>query len=116
MKLINARVEIREVSAKWKAQYCHQGKWSTTLNGDTQRIYDKLAQLNVETATPAQVEKIIGNNSWAGDQSCDECGEKVKAVIQLGDEPDYESHTAEVCADCLRKALALMSPVEKSGG
>ena len=38
---------------------------------------------------------------------CD-CGTRSWRVVQFGDEPDYESNTANVCADCLRKALSLI--------
>lgn len=40
---------------------------------------------------------------------CDECQRYVKAVVQVGEELDYESYTARLCLDCVRKAYALAS-------
>lgn len=42
-----------------------------------------------------------------GSLRCAECGQEKDLLIELGEEPDYESQTAVVCADCLRAALAL---------
>lgn len=39
---------------------------------------------------------------------CDECDESVALVCVLGAEPDYESSTANVCKECLLKAIELM--------
>ena len=36
--------------------------------------------------------------------SCGHCGEIAELVL-VGDEPDYESSNAEICAKCLRAAL-----------
>ena len=30
------------------------------------------------------------------------------AIVEIGEEPDYESRTCYVCADCLRAALRLL--------
>ena len=38
---------------------------------------------------------------------CHECGRRNVSVVQLGEPPDYESQTADICIDCLRQALAL---------
>ena len=71
-------------------------------------IHAKLVALDTETATAADVAAIIGNESWVRVEDCSDCGAKyLKSVTQLGEEPDYESQTAYVCDDCLRKALAL---------
>lgn len=60
-----------------------------------------------DTPSPEAVNAVIGNSSWT-DISCDECGKDVYSVIQLGEEPEYESDTASVCLDCLRKAISMM--------
>ena len=39
---------------------------------------------------------------------CYECGYKVDSLVEIGDEPDYESETAYVCQSCLEKALNLI--------
>ncbi len=38
---------------------------------------------------------------------CHECG-NAETVVRLGEEPAYESSTANVCLDCLKKAVALV--------
>ncbi len=38
---------------------------------------------------------------------CDECGEP--AIVLIGQEPDYESATVYLCADCLRQVNELVS-------
>jgi len=38
---------------------------------------------------------------------CHECDARVD-VVQVGQEPDYESATANVCLVCLKKAVALL--------
>mgnify|MGYP001587518420 CR=1 FL=1 len=39
---------------------------------------------------------------------CDECGCDVDLVVQLGEEPDCESNTANVCRECIQKAVDLV--------
>ncbi len=65
---------------------------------------ESLKQLN--PVTKQEVDRIIGNDSWIS-MYCDECGKSVDATIQLGQEPDYDSRTTNVCIECLKKAIAL---------
>lgn len=39
---------------------------------------------------------------------CANCEREVDAVVELGEEPDYESSTARVCEACLVAALAAL--------
>jgi len=39
---------------------------------------------------------------------CDECDKPMKRVVLLGEPINWESATALVCADCLRRALSLI--------
>lgn len=108
MKLIDERHQIREVATRWKQQYCHSdGSWSNLCGGESAGIYDKLIALDPETAVANDVAAIIGNNSWAGPSECHECGETVARTVEIGQPPDYESHTAQLCEKCIRNALAL---------
>jgi hypothetical protein len=101
MKYLSTRNNIRTVAARWEETYRH---W---LNDSTKgKILDQLKALNTETATAKDIFDIIGNWSWTS-ISCDECGDDKDAVIELGQEPDYESATAHVCIDCLQKAMEL---------
>jgi hypothetical protein len=62
-----------------------------------------LRALDVETATAADVNAIIGNNTWAS-LTCDGCGEDKYRILRLGDEPDYEARWQDLCLDCLEDA------------
>ncbi len=114
MKLITQRDVIKTVAARWRAQY-HPFEPSSPLfserNGITvektkREIADELDALNKDTATVADVTAIIGNDSWT-DLKCDECGKYVDAIVQVGEEPDYESYSAKLCKPCVYKALTL---------
>ena len=103
MKLITERTQIREVASRWRLQYPESGKYGK--DPTKQAIANSLSALNVETATADDVFAIIGNTSWCEPQKCNECGDVFDVVIQVGEEPDYESRTATLCIDCLRKAI-----------
>lgn len=98
------RSQVRSVAQRWREQYggaCNHGI-------DKQAIQRRLDALDVETATDADVTKAIGNSSWVGPPKCDECGVTTWDAVELGEPPDYESNTATICIDCLRKAVALV--------
>jgi hypothetical protein len=93
-----------EVAEKWYAQY--HGK---NYSEDKATKYLELCKLDPETATPEDVEKIVGNKSWAELSRCHECGGYFEEVVEIGEPPDYESSTAHICKKCLRKALKLFN-------
>lgn len=106
MRLLDSeREQVQRVADRWKQQYCHGGDWGSLLRGSSHAIYTKLAALP-STATAADVAAIIGNDGWIG-EDCDECGEHT-AIVLLGDEPDHESHTVYLCADCVRRVQQLI--------
>lgn len=70
---------------------------------------DRLQKLDLKTCPPEAVDEAFGNSSWTRMQ-CDECGAHVDWVVELGQEPDYESATACICRSCLNKALLLSFP------
>ena len=73
----------------------------------TERIYVDLFKLDVETATSEQVDEIIGNRGWVR-LSCDCCGATdIPTVVEVGDLPDYESATIQMCERCANKAVQL---------
>lgn len=100
MKLITERTLIRGVADAWARQYPER-------SGDEAEIKRKLISLDKETATSEEIKEIIGNDSWTS-ITCDECGNSVSLVVQVGQEPDYESNTAALCADCLTAAYGRM--------
>lgn len=108
MKLITKRSLIQNVAKKWREHY-QPFCCSVLINGKTkERIAEELDAIDGNTATEKQVVEIIGNGSWTG-LMCNECGCGPDAVIQVGEEPDYESATASLCPTCVEKAALLLA-------
>ncbi len=105
MKLITSRSQILEVADRWKESYFLGGKW--VYGKDKEDIYNNLAALDLKKATERDIEDIIGNNTWASKQGCNECDNSYDEVVQVGEKPDVESNTVELCKSCLEKALNL---------
>ena len=78
-----------------------------------ERIWEQLKGLDPETATAEEVAAIIGNTSWTR-LDCSECGNDDGAVVQLGDEPDYESRTVFVCRACANAAVAMLDEAQRT--
>lgn len=113
MRIIDERHQVKGIAARWKAQYIDQigNNWAFSDGSKAVDIYEQLLALNDDTATAQDVAAIIGNNSWAGPTACHECGQTVARTVEIGQPPDYDSHTAQVCEACLRKALVLIAGV-----
>jgi hypothetical protein len=117
VKLLSERNQVRSVAERWLRQYKrwyrgHGYVWYDWPGdpGRGERIHEGLLALDVETATAADVDAVIGfAKGWVAPESCYECGDRSWDVVQLGEEPEYESHTAYICGSCLRKALGLVS-------
>jgi len=104
MKLVTIRSQIREVSRLWDERY------ASSLNARPKHIEigNKLREIDVETATTKNVEDIIGNKTWIGPNKCDECKNEFDAVIELGEDEDYESRTTYICLNCLNTAAKVL--------
>lgn len=110
MKILYRADKVSGVPAAWKEQYCKNGEWANygSRANDKEEIYKALIACNPLTAEDAN--RIIGNNSWTSD-GCDECGkDDCENLLQLGEEPDWESRTVNICSDCLNKAIELFKP------
>ena len=105
MKTLRERDQARTVAVSWRTQVCRSSYGSYKRN---RKVGDELAALDTETTTAAQIAEIVGHDSWCRPQKCDECDNHSWDVVQLGEDSDYESNTANVCAPCLRKALAML--------
>jgi hypothetical protein len=93
---------IRNVADRWKKRFPNK-----------EEIYNKLLELDLETAMPEAIAEIIGNDSWAK-ITCDQCKRDVKAVVTVGSYPDYDSYTASVCIDCINISKEkLLEAIEK---
>ena len=101
MNLITKSDILKSLPNRYKGQYMtnqqiFDGRWSDD-------IFSLLKSENPLTEDRANE---ILNPSWTS-LKCDECGRQVQAVVQLGEEPDYESATAIICIPCLNEAIAL---------
>lgn len=104
MKLITERSLIKDICDHWKEQY---GRSIAKGKDDKYNIYCKLCALDTDIATKEDIADIIGNDSWVK-VHCDECNKNVATVVVLGEEYDYDSKTAYICPNCLKKALKLL--------
>lgn len=109
MELITIRSQILEVKSRWDKQYQQYQQYKGYGEADKKEIGKKLGQLDLETTSAEEIANIIGNDSWACPQTCNECGISHDNVVRLGEAPDYDSHTATICLSCLKKAIALFS-------
>lgn len=107
-RLLTHRQEIATVAERWKDQYFANGRWGGTDGAFA--IYKKLKALNITKATPADVTKIIGNETWTMIR-CDGCDSYVEKAVQVGATPEYESATTTLCVNCLRDAQQLLRGV-----
>ncbi len=99
--LITQRMVIRELAKRWRKQYPNGGYH------DFKHVQGELDKLDLETVSAQEVNRLIGNDSWTS-LTCDACDKEVLAVVQVGQEPDYESRTASLCAECLGRAVGAM--------
>jgi hypothetical protein len=111
MKLITMKDNAKTAANRWFQAYSSYGDqyWtspSLTTGKTKLQVYNELVTLG-DSPDPDVVDKIIGNSSWTN-CLCHECGNSVQAVVQLGQEPDYDSNTACVCFICLEKAVEII--------
>lgn len=107
MKLITKQQLIESAADRYYQQYS-QYKLETWI--------DHHARITAAT-TEDEIADIIGNRAWTH-IPCDECDTDVDIAVQLGNEPDYDSHTATLCIPCIEKALLLAretGPSQDSG-
>ncbi len=112
MNLITKRQLIDAVANNWKKQYFRNGAWLEGIDPPSKQTYLKLEELKTG-ASEDQIAAIIGNRTWTQNK-CNECGKDCEAVVQLGELPDYDSATANICLACLTEAMELISTVKVS--
>lgn len=118
MRLIqqSERDMIRSVADRWKTQWRHLGykmdarvyHIGSRMDKSRKQILDELQTLDTETCSKKEVDDIIGNESWTRGDTCNECKRPSDILIQVGEEPDYESRTASICPECLKAAMSLI--------
>ena len=105
MKIFDEREQVKRAIRQWIEQYGPVSTYGADNRGRS--VGAELMALDQDTATSAQVNEIIGS-AWVSEYECGECGKKSWRIVEIGQEPDYESATAYLCADCLRSALQLL--------
>lgn len=105
MRVTTRRALVASVAERWKQTYYGSLRgWREVLGGSSYEIYEKLVALDPATATPEEVDAIIGNTSWTGYacSSCDEDADESVTVDGMSDD------CATLCRSCLLAALALL--------
>ena len=105
MELLNERNQVRSVARRWQAMY---GAVISRGNERLSIVLNKLAALDVEIATAADVAGIVGNGSWVSKKICHECRAETWDSVEVGQGPGYSSEKATICGDCLRAAVRLL--------
>ncbi len=103
-KVDSERDMVRTVATRWANQY----KGFPVTHKDKIDVGKALSALNPETATAANVEAIVGNDSWVCPPECIECEARTYEMVHLGEEPGYDARFVRVCRKCLEKALAIL--------
>ena len=101
MKVIKKDYKLDTLLERLKRQFYRDGKWIRNVY-DLESNYSKLAQL--EKLTPELIIEIVGRPIW-DKLLCDECENDVDRLIQVGEELDYYSSTANICLRCLNEAI-----------
>jgi len=107
MKLLDERTQIKQVAARWRAQYS-RGIFAS--DDDKQQIQRQLDALDTDNATTDDVEVIIGNGSWVEPEECGECRDVTWNIVELGDDAENADKRLPVCFLCLCRAVTLVSP------
>lgn len=113
MRMITRKSLAAGAAELWRKQY-YSSQHDVWNYGEGKReTWEALVALG-PNPLPCVVNSIIGNSSWTSCK-CDECGSHVEAVIEVGEEPDYESCTAHLCMPCVYKAYDMIISDERKG-
>jgi hypothetical protein len=113
MKVIDSRERILTVVDRYAYQFRHYLNKTLPpdrLAFDPIKVWEKLRALDLERATPDDIEQIIGNDSWT-QVICDVCSCEVELAVRLEPEngipndPDYP--VLDTCLRCLKRALEM---------
>lgn len=110
--VLHRRDVIRGVRDRWLRQYQSYADGSVLGWGDKRttagEVRHRLGELDLETATPEDVDGAIQTTGWAN-LRCDSCGENFETLVRIGEEPDYEARWQDLCAGCLQEAINLLT-------
>lgn len=108
MKLITHRDVLRLTPSRFHHQYEGYPSTFRLIDGtNPHEITKQLESLDCETSTREDIVRIIGSD-WT-QLTCDDCKATMWDGVEFGSEPDYESNTAVLCFDCVRKAMEIVN-------
>jgi hypothetical protein len=100
---------VAGVAERWVKQYATainipaggdvRYEWTTDCVGNAGDIHTALTTLDPQTATPADVAKIIGNGGWTT-VWCDVCGQLVGEWMDVIRDLEYEGEEPQVTTIC----------------
>lgn len=69
-----------------------------------------LRAVDPDTVTVETLDGIYARHGRKGSVglTCDECQQPARALVHLGDPPDFDSRWVDVCSACLARALDLI--------
>jgi len=107
MVRVTERDMIRRVAERWKDQYFHRrgGKWGGLMHNDPEVIYNRLAALDVENATPQDIDDAGANISWISGW-CSFCNLPTRDYVD--NEKRWDAW-ATICRRCAEKVATLFS-------
>lgn len=101
MDLLTRHSMAQIASQRWDQQY------NRSVDSHKIAIGARLRNLSLPV-DPDVVDLIVGNTSWTSIGICHECRKEPDALIQIGETQDYDSSTANVCLDCIRRAAEML--------
>lgn len=111
MKTITRKTLAATAAERWKEQYSNSLDWEVFRHSQPRRdTYNELLALG-PNPSPNDIDETIGNDSWTSVPRCSECSSRPDCVVEIGEEPDYESSTAWMCRKCLRAAIEELGTV-----
>lgn len=78
--------------------------------GNSAQIHKQLVMLG-DSPSVESIEAMMPG--WTR-LTCDDCGQDAEAVVQVGQEPDFESSTAALCRACAAMAYKLFETLPNS--
>jgi len=106
MEVITKEYVLSSIPNRLKEQYYNDKDGWKDYPWNPKDRYERIVAIG-EGITEERATEIT-NSSWTN-LDCHECGQNVDKVVVLGEKPDYESNTAQVCFNCLKKALDLIN-------
>ena len=108
MEIITLRDVIRATPERFIKQYAYLGDGVCQWSGRSySAVVEELRGLDLETATAADLNRIIGNYSWAR-LDCEQCDREVERLLRIGEAPDYEARWQDICLPCLEAATKIL--------